>query len=282
MPPASPVVAIPAASGAQSRAIAAAFEGAGWTVRGTRRDPAAAFPADLETGEGLARAFEGADAVVLTLPQDHRAGAQERIAEAVAREAARAGAARIVFNVAGRIAEGSDAEIFRSLRAARAAVTEGDVPSVVLQPTVYMDNLLAPWSLPAIAGGTLAYPANPAARVAWISHATLAEAVVAAATRDVVGEDVAIGGPEAMAGPDLAAALAAHLGRPVAYAPIPLDAFAAGLDAAMGAPAGDRIAELYAHLADHPEAMADGAAGLARLGVTPEPFAAFVARSRWS
>lgn len=276
-----PVVAIPAASGAQSQAIAAAFEAAGWEVRGTRRDPQARFPADLETGEGLDRAFAGADAVVLTLPQDHRPGAMARIASKVAREAARASVARVVLNVAARIAEGSEAGVFQAFRAARAAVTDGDVPSVVVQPAVYMDNLLAPWSLPAIAAGALAYPAAPDARVAWLSHRTLAEAVIGAATADVVGQDIAIGGAP-LSGGEMAATLGARLGHPVAYAPIPLDGFAAGLNASFGPPAGDRIAEGYAYLASHPRAMEDGIEGLARLGVTPESFEDFVARSRWA
>jgi uncharacterized protein YbjT (DUF2867 family) len=145
-----------------------------------------------------------------------------------------------------------------------------------------MDNLVAPWSLPGILAGTLAYPASAGTRIAWLSHRSLAEAVVAAATADAAGRSIRIGGPEALSGTDLAAIIAAHLGRPVGYRQIPLEGFAAGMNAAFGAPAGDRIAELYAHLADNPETLADGAAGMAGLGVRPETFAAFVARSRWS
>jgi uncharacterized protein YbjT (DUF2867 family) len=69
-------------------------------------------------------------------------------------------------------------------------VTQGKVQSVVLQPTAFMDNLIAPWSLPALLDGTFANPAKADTRIAWISHRTLAEAVVAAATADVAGQTI--------------------------------------------------------------------------------------------
>jgi len=70
-----------------------------------------------------------------------------------------------------------------------------DLPLITLEPTVYMDNLLAPWSLPAVVSGTFAYQAPAEASVAWISHRTLAQAVLAAATAPLVGQSLRIGGP---------------------------------------------------------------------------------------
>jgi len=270
-------------SGQQQTAIAEAFRDAGWTVRGTSRRPGPnVAAAALETGDGLAEAFRGASVVVFTLPQDHRQGVVPRMAANVARAAADAGAGRIVLNTAGRIERGSPLAVYAALAAAADTVLAGPVPAVVLEPTVFMDNLLAPWSLPGILSGTLAYPAARDTRIAWLSHRSLAAAAVAAATADVAGRSIAIGGPEALSGTELAEAVGAHLGRPVGYAEVPLAGFAAGLNAAFGPPAGDRIAELYAHLAAHPDALADGAAGMADLGVAPESFAAFVARNAWS
>ena len=186
---------------------------------------------------------------------------------------------RVVLNAASRI-EHADLGVFATMRAVRDTLSS--LPLVTLEPTVYMDNLIAPWSLPAILSGTFAYPASPEVAVAWMSHRTLAQAVVAAATAPVIGQSIRIGGPAAITGPHMAAMLSAHLGHEITYATIPLPGFAAGLNASFGPPAGDRIAELYAHLAAHPDAMADGAEGLARLGVTGESFADFIARQRWS
>ena len=276
-------VVITGIGGQQQQAIAAAFRAAHWTVRGTSRTAGeGVVAANMETGEGLAAAFAGADVVAFTLPQDHRPGATLRRAAEVARAAGKAGVGRIVMNAAARIDPVSQAGIFAAMRAARDAVMAGPVPVVVLQPTVFMDNLLAPWALPGILGGTLAYPAPESTRIAWISHRELAEAAVQAATRAVAGQTFDIGGPQPLSGAELSAALAAHLGHPVTYFQIPLPGFAAGLNQAFGAPAGDRIAELYRHLEENPTSMADGAEGLARLGVVPEPFEAFVARNRWT
>jgi uncharacterized protein YbjT (DUF2867 family) len=281
-------VAILAITGAQQSAIAARFAEAGWSVRGVSRNPVstahgAGVIADPDTGEGLDCALKGADVAVLTLPQDRRPGAMPRIAENVAKAAARAGVGRLALNTTGTIAEDADGPLFADMRAARDAVREGGAPFVVLQPTVFMDNLLAPWSLPGIAEhGVLAYPAPETARISWLSHRSLADFVFAAATHpDAARRDLRIGGPEALTGEELCAQLAQHLGRPMRYQRVPLDGFAAGLDQAFGPPAGQRIASLYARLDGEPDAMAIDPTASAFLGVTPESFAAFAARSRW-
>ncbi len=272
-----PHVSLTGLGGAQQTAIAAAFRDAGWTVSGTSRTAQGAHRANLETGEGLDAVFAGADVVVFTIPQDYRPGSTLRMANAIATAARNT--PRVVLNAASRIVP-SDLGVFANMRAVRDALSS--LPLVTLEPTVYMDNLLAPWSLPAILSGTLAFPTPPEVAVSWMSHRTLAQAVVAAATAPFLGQSIRIGGPAAITGAQMAARLSSHLGQPVAYAPIPLPDFAAGLNAGFGAPAGDRIAELYAHLAAHPDMMADGAEGLAKLGVVGESFDSFVARQKWT
>lgn len=282
-------VTIVAITGAQQNAIARRFSEAGWLVRGTSRR-AAATPfgptiiADPDTGEGLAAAFDRSDVVVLTLPQDHRSGAMERIAANVARAADAARVGRLVLNLAGTIAEDSDEPLFNAMRAARNAVRSGAVPWVILQPTVFMDNMLAPWVLPAIAAqGLLASPAPEEALISYISHRSLAAYVLAVATHpDAVGHDLRIGGPEALSGTQLCERLGKRLGRALLYQAIPLDAFAAGLDQAFGAPAGQRIASAYVRLSTDPTAMAVDPASVAFLSVEAESFSTFAARHEWS
>lgn len=277
-----------AITGTQQSAIAAAFASAGWRLRGTsRRSVQTAYglslAADLETGEGLAAALAGADVAVLTLPQDHRAGVMPRIALQVAKAAAAGGVRRLILNLAGTIFPGATGPLFDDMRAAREAVRAGAVPSVILQPTVFMDNLLAPWSLPSILqDGVLAYPAPAAAATSWLSHRSLAEFVLAAATHPgAPGQDLRIGGPAALTGDELATILAERLGRAITYRRIPLAGFAAGLNQAYGAPAGDRIASLYATLEAQPDVLAVDGSAAALLGVAPESFAEFAARQRW-
>lgn len=284
----SQIATITSITGAQQSAIATRFVDAGWMVRGTSRAPASAFAgkvvaADLDSGAGLDEAMEGADVVVMTLPQDHRPGAMPGLAHAVAQAAAGAGVGRIVLNTAGSIDEDADEPLFSDMRAARDAVRNAGVPWVVLQPTVFMDNLLQPWSLPAILNdGVLAYPAPLEARISWLSHRSLADFAFAAAIHpDAPGRDLPVGGPEALTGHQLCAALEAGVGRPIAYHRVPLDAFAAGLDQTFGPPAGQRIASLYARLEFDADAMAVEPADFRLLGVVPENFSSFAQRQRW-
>lgn len=285
----SKTVTIIAITSAQQGAIAAYFAEAGWVVGGTSRSASTTrhgptVVADPDTGDGLVAAFAGSDVVVLSLPQDHRPGAMPRIAENVAKAAEAAGVRRLVLNTAGTIAEDSSEPLLIDMRAARDAICTRTVPWVILQPTIYMDNLLAPWSLPSIVEqGVLAYPAPEAALISWISHRSLAAYAYAAATHpDAVGRDLRIGGPDALTGSELSALLGRQVGRPVTYQRIPLDSFAVGLDHQFGPPAGQRIASIYARLDAEAAALTVDPASNAFLGVAPESFAAFAARQDWS
>ncbi|MFN3641881.1 MAG: SDR family oxidoreductase [Gemmobacter sp.] len=276
-------------SGQQQGAVARAFRNLGWQVRGIARgvgtdNAGETCVANLDTGEGLGDAFKGAAVVAFTLPQDHRDGAMSRMAHNVGLAARAAGVRRLVLNLAGTIDETSDLPLFREMRAARDAIQGCGVPSVVLSPTVYMDNLLAPWSLPGIVGdGVLAYPAPPDAPISWLSHKTLADFMVAAAERDeAAGQSIRVGGPAALTGHDLARVLGERLARSVTYRRIPLVGFAAGLNDAFGPPAGDRIASLYALLDEEPRAMEVTADADRVLGVRPERFEDFIARHDWT
>lgn len=275
-------------TGQQQSAVARAFHKRGWDVRGAARNSentalGETRAGDLETGGGLAEAFDGADIVAFTLPQDHRGGVMPKMARNVATAAKAAGVGRVILNMAGTVDEASDRPLFRDMRAALDAFREGGVASTVLQPTVYMDNLLAPWSLPGIVDdGVLVYPAPQDAPISWLSHKTLGDFFVAGAEREeTAGQAYRIGGPEALTGGDLVRILSERLGKAITYQRIPLEAFAAGLDNALGAPAGTRVASIYARLDHEPRAMDVGDEAARALGVTPEPFADFAARQDW-
>jgi uncharacterized protein YbjT (DUF2867 family) len=274
------------AAGAQGAAIAEAFRRAGYEVVGLTRRPAPDRPdltaADTGDEDALARTLEGSDVLAFTSPIDHRPGERETLATRMARAAERAGVRRVVVNTAGAAPDGLDRPVANALRTVRQTFMEAAVPSAVIEPTVYKDNLLQPWALQALADGVLAYPALRQARISWISHASLGAFAVAAAERAVPGGRVfEIGGPEALTGDDVAERLSRAIGRPVRYEETPLDAFAAGLNAAMGAPAGDDIADYYRHLAGHPDALKRDGSAAAELGLRPEPMAAWSARQVW-
>lgn len=259
-----PIVAIPGITGAQQTAIAHAFAAHGWTVRaGSRSVQDTPFGptqrVDFDQSASLAAFLDGVDVLAFTVPQDHSAGAMVGYAETLATAASASGVGRIVMNLATRRFPEATGPLFDDLRAACAAVEAATPRSVVLEPTVFMDNLVAPWSAAAIVNaGVLSYAAARHAPIGWMSHRSLAEAAVAVALHPDPDSNYCIGGP-AIDGDQLAAVLAHRLDRPVDYQEMLLDGFAAAMDAALGVPTGARLRSLYDHINPNPGVLADGA-----------------------
>lgn len=277
-------IAVFNSGGAQARSIAAQIEGAGFQVRRLSRS---AGPERVAVGTddagSIARALEGTTAAVFTVPQDYRDGAREGYAERVARAAERAGIERLVVNMGGPVFEHHDDPVTHELRQIRSILTSGAVPAVVLQPTTFLDNLSEPWSVAAVVqDGVVVYPAPEDVRISYISHRSLGDFVVAAlGAPEAGGRTFDIGGPEAVTGGAVAAAVGSAAGREVRYVEMPLADFAAVLDQTYGAPAGARIAALYLHYQERPEAGVRNPTGWAVLGVEPESVDAWAARQRW-
>lgn len=263
-----PKVFIPAITGAQSTAIAGAFRDAGWSVEGSSRKDAA---------DPRARA-KNADVLALTVPQDHSPKAMITFVDTWVDAAKSGGIGRIVFNTGATPGPAEAHPFFEELHAMERRVAQSGLPYAILRPTVYLDNLAAPWAAEGLAAGTIAYPAAPTGEVSWMSHQTLGAWVVAVADGKADGETLAIGGPEALTGEALVHELGAGLGRDLSYQPIPPAAFAQGMNAAMGAPAGDRLASIYAWLEENPTAMKVETAEAVRLGVPLERARNFASR----
>ena len=259
---------IPAITGAQSTAIAKALLEAGWQVDGSSRS----------RNDNPQAQAASADVLILTVPQDHRPGAMTGFVDDWVESARTVGIGRIVLNVGGTPGPADAHPFFADMHTAQDRVAASGIPFVVLQPTVYLDNLAAPWAAEGLAAGTIAYPAAPQAKVSWMSHLTLGAWVAAVAGGAADGRTLHIGGPEALTGEELAREIGHGLGRQFAYVPIPPAAFAEGMNAAMGAPAGDRLASIYARLADHPNSMRVDPAEAKKLGVELETARNFAAR----
>lgn len=285
-------VAVMGAAGMQAAAIARAFARHGSNVRGLTRDrtktadvqAAGATPviADPSDPDNLAAAIDGAEVLAFTAPVDYRPGVREGLAEALVRAAERAGVSRIVLNTGAEAFEDYDRPVSRSLLAVRKILASSSVPSVVVQPTVFMDNLLGPWSAASIVNeGLFAYPIAPEWPIAWISHHALGEAVVAAARHGQAGLVYRVGGPAALTANDVARILSSAVGRRVVHVPVPFDDFATKLNRALGAPTGDGVADYYRYLEQRPDALATRD-GSEVLGLAPESFVDWAARQRWS
>lgn len=276
-------IAIFHATGAQGSVIADRVEAAGFNVR---RLSSKAGPDLTQVDPGnevaIARGLDGATGAVFTVPQDYRAGAREAYAGRVARASKRAGLERLVVNMGGAIYEALDHPVTRELRGIRAIFESGDVETVVLQPTTFLDNLRQDWALAVIGrDGILPYPTPREARVSWISHRSLGDFAAAALRPDVPAGAYRIGGPAPMTAAIVTEAIGRAAGRELTYVEVPRAQFAASLNAVFGAPAGDHIAALYEHLADHPDAALVDPAEWAPLGIDPEPVELWAARLEW-
>jgi len=277
-------IAIFNAGGAQASAIADRVADAGYRVRRLSRSGGAGRqPVDPADEMSIAAALKGAAGAVFTVPQDYRAGVREAYAERVVRAAERSGIGRLVVNIGGPIFPELDDPFTHELVRIRSILTGGAVETVVLQPTMFLDNLLQPWSLAAIVNdGVIAYPIPDRARISFISHRSLGDfAGAALRVPEAAGRVFNIGGPEAVSGAALADAVGAAAERPVRFVEMPLEAFSAALDQAFEPPAGPRIAALYRHFRERPDAGALNPDGWAMLEVEPESVAEWARRQRW-
>jgi len=284
------------AQGFQGGAVARHLLAEGDTVRGfarARGTPAPNAPelptvhGDLANPAAVREAFDGIThaSVVLPLVYDHEL--VSTYAHNVVAAARAAGVRRLVFNTNTPVpAEKTDFASYETRRTAEHVLRDSGLPLVILRPPVYLDNLFSPWNGPALVNdGVLAYPLPPHRRVAWISHADLAAATVAALTRPgIEGVTLNLGGPDVVDGPALAAAFGSALGREVRYVALQPDQFEAGLSEVLGADAAGGVAGIYrwAALDREPDLFAADHGEVERvLGVRFSPIGDWVSAQPW-
>lgn len=230
-------IAIFSATGDQGLAqVRAALAAGHEPVAISRRPEAADLPAgvqriaaDYADHASLAAAMRGAEAVLLNLPSTSFQAAEPLIAaaEAIATAAAaQPGLRTLVFNTSMPLPDhmmGIKAQDAR-LEMRRRILGSG-APAIVVQPVVYLDNLLKAWAWPAIERDHLInYPHRETLDVCWICHDDLAQLMLAAAERPALaGRVFAVGGPEAIRGPDLARRLGRAWNLPLRFESMPLD-----------------------------------------------------------
>jgi uncharacterized protein YbjT (DUF2867 family) len=282
------------ATGAQGGPVARMLLEQHYRVRVLARDPQKAAPlaragaevvvADFDNLDSLVAANTDVDGVFLHLPISPAAPVYGANALAAAEQAH---VPFMIFSTSGPAPEEpTSLPELEGKREMLRRVQAGAVPTVILKPTVFMENLTAPWSTPRILHeGVLAYPHLEELPVSWITHDDVAAAAVAALGRiDLAGRVFKLGGPEQLTGNALAEGFAAALDRPVQYVAVPPAAFADSLRPVLGDAAADGVAALYDWMtsvgrgnlvAEH---IGDTAA---ELGYTPTPLAAWLRGVEW-
>ncbi|GGS68246.1 hypothetical protein GCM10010156_28860 [Planobispora rosea] len=242
-------VAVHGASGTQGSHIARRLRAAGHRIR-----PLDSRSANLTDTAALLRAYDGADAVVVQLPQLFDPIAVEQ-AESVLAALGKAGVPRAVFNPGMPLPPAPVGAPFVDAR-----VLLGDrLPERVGQASVvgpagpYLENLLQPWSVRRVRDrGELAYPLPPQAPVPWVTLDDVGDVVAAVLADARPPERLVVGGPDAVTGDRLAAAVATATGRPVRYTQVEPAEYGRLIEPVMGAAAAAGVAGIYARSTDAP------------------------------
>ena len=269
------------ATGAQGSPVLSALTAAGRTAIAAVRHPEAvpggiaARQVDLASADSLASAYEGADGVFVHLPM----GAPEAAAvqaRAVVEAVDRTRPGRVVISTSGRIVDQPDSP----LQAAAGSpimtlidgVTGSGVPTAVVAPRLYLENLLLPVVLaPARQEGVLRYPLPASFPVSWSSHLDVADVVARRLMDTSVSGTVAVGHRPGLTGADLAAAFSNHLGREVHFEAITPEAFGELITPLFG-PAAAPVVELYRALnAQDGCTIAEDGSAQELLGLRPRP-----------
>ncbi len=190
---------------------------------------------------------------------------------------------RVVFNASGAVpppgAEGNAREAVDTL-------AELGLSATVLQPTLYLENLLLPFILSELREGVFRYPlAASGFGVKWVATQDLG----ALATRALETTDaglIAAAGPEALDGDGLAQAIGRGVGRTIRFETVAPADFETKLKPLLGPESAAAVRGLYQGIAAAPESFApwlapDPSPGAAALGIeatTVESWAASVLR----
>ncbi len=247
------------ATGAQGSPVARQLLEQGIAVRAVSRDDQKVRElygerveialADLSDLDSLRLAFEGVDAAFLHLPV---VGGDVRQMPAQLANALRAAKEmnlpRLVFTTSGSTMDNLPpvAMVEGNRAAARAVLTSG-VPSVVLRPTIYLENLLHFALGEMKEHGVLSYPPlSPDRKVSWTALGDQATIAIAAMTAEkAVGKSFDIASPEPVTGVELSELISRKLNREVRYAPLSPEQFGENMSQFAGAEAGSAISEMY-------------------------------------
>ncbi|MEV4175490.1 NAD(P)H-binding protein [Nonomuraea sp. NPDC049709] len=269
------------ASGAQGGAVARQLAAQGHEVRGFSRngkvpDGVRPFLGHLGDAQQVKEAFDGVTHASVVLPMVYDAPTVSAYVRHLIDGARAAGVRRLAFNTGNRLpAVATGVAAFETRRRAAAALLDSGVPTVVLRPPLYADNLLAPW----VAGpGVLRYPLPAGVAVPWLSHADLGAATAAVLVRDgLEGATLDLGGPDAVTGPELAAMV-----RPgVRYEEQDVAEFATALALVAGPGTAAEVAATYRWIRDAGDFFDAPPDVEERLGLRLTPLRDWTAAQHW-
>ena len=215
--------------------------------------------ADMGDPDSLARASEGCDAVFLLVPAVRRS-AEEGVTFGVnaVKAAKAAGVTRVIWNTSGPVAEetsehaesDANARVLRQLREERLSY-------LGLQPTLYMENVLGPWTRERLlTSNVLNYPLPHNFSVSWVAAQDFGRVAAAAlGAASLPNEIVHLGGPEALDGDALSTIFGRVLDRDIRFETLPINEFRAQLEPLAGPFMTPVVAGLYNAIQTAPDPL---------------------------
>jgi uncharacterized protein YbjT (DUF2867 family) len=216
-------------------------------AEGLKAKGAKVFQGDLGHPESLKAAYEGADAVFLMLPFSGGGNPVEYAHNAI-NAAKQAGVKFMVFNASGQTPDTPTGMPMMDYRiAVEAALHQSGIPNIILRPTVYMENMLGPWTLPGIkTKDEVAYPVSSHRPLSWIAAEDVAKLAIAALEHpQLAGSVFKVGGPEGLTGERVAESFTKALGRKISYRAISPREFGNIMAGLMGPEAGEATTTAY-------------------------------------
>lgn len=249
-------ILVTGATGVQAKPVVLQLIQAGHHVRAFTREAAKAadleeagaeiYEGDLRNREDIEKALDSMDAMALHLP--FFMPQPDEVAKIIVEAARDKSISYIVWNTAGIIPTsptGNPAYDVRVLT--HKLLIESDIPHTILQPTVYAENLLGPWTAPSVKlESKLPYPLPEDYPVSWLPTNDMAKAMVATLAKpQLAGGIFTIGGKQILPGKELQKVFSIGLEREITYHALPPTEFGKVLDSLMGPGSGDSVAKEY-------------------------------------
>ena len=188
--------------------------------------------ASLYDPQSMIAAAKGMDGIAANLPFVFDRDLARQLGANIAAAARANGIQKIVFNTSCHV---EDNDIGNPAHDGRRDIEQAIIGSgseyVILEPKVFMDNMIRSWNKPSIVKqGIFAYPARPDLKISWICLDDIAAYMVEALARnDLPSGRYRIGGPEALSGVEVAARLSEAAGRKIVFKSLSPDEFASSM-----------------------------------------------------
>ena len=237
-----PVVQQAKLNGLRIRAVSRSVEGAAHNAAPAPSSPSVheRAAADFNDPASLMRALEGAAGAFVHLPIATSPDQPQRFLSNLLEACEAASLPLLVFSTSGPAHPSyRSSPLINANRMLTQALLSSRTPTIVLQPTIYLENLDVGLFVPRLdTEGVLDYPpAQPDQPVVWTSHHDQAIVAVAALKQPQhAGRAYAIGSPGPVNGLELANVLSRTRGRPIRFESISAKQFGQRVAAALKNP----------------------------------------------